>query len=82
MLSVSQFSVFIFYINSPFMSKLIAYRLWGKVMGTEQNYYIAEVEYREGEEEEEEEEEEVRNIDNSLYIDELLVFEDSSMKLF
>jgi len=34
-------------------------RLWGKVLGTEQNYYIAEVEHREGEEEEEEEEEEV-----------------------
>jgi len=33
-------------------------RFWGKVFGTEQNYVIAEVEYREGEEEEEEEEEE------------------------
>jgi radial spoke head protein 4A len=32
-------------------------RLWGKIFGTEQNYIIAEVEYREGEEEEEEEEE-------------------------
>lgn len=32
-------------------------RFWGKVFGTEQNYYIAEVEYREGEEDEEEEEE-------------------------
>lgn len=32
-------------------------RFWGKVMGTEQNYLVAEVEYREGEEEEEEEEE-------------------------
>jgi len=32
-------------------------RFWGKVFGTEQNYYIAEVEYREGEDEEEEEEE-------------------------
>ena len=31
----------------------------GKVFGIESNYYIAEVEYREGEEEEEEEEEEV-----------------------
>lgn len=31
-------------------------------MGTEQNYYIAEVEYREGEEEEEEEEEEVSSV--------------------
>lgn len=29
------------------------------MLGTEQNYYVAEVEYREGEEEEEEEEEEV-----------------------
>ncbi|XP_074616257.1 radial spoke head protein 4 homolog A-like isoform X5 [Acropora palmata] len=33
-------------------------RFWGKVFGIECNYYIAEVEYREGEEEEEEEEEE------------------------
>lgn len=32
-------------------------RFWGKMLGTEQNYYIAEVEYREGEDEEEEEEE-------------------------
>jgi len=32
-------------------------RFWGKILGTEQNYYVAEVEYREGEEEEEEEEE-------------------------
>jgi len=32
-------------------------RFWGKIFGTEQNYVIAEVEYREGEEEEEEEEE-------------------------
>ena len=32
-------------------------RFWGKVFGREQNYYIAEVEYREGDEEEEEEEE-------------------------
>ena len=32
-------------------------RFWGKILGTEQNYYIAEVEYREGDEEEEEEEE-------------------------
>jgi len=31
-------------------------RFWGKMFGTEQNYYVAEVEYREGEEEEEEEE--------------------------
>ncbi|XP_075250610.1 radial spoke head protein 4 homolog A-like [Convolutriloba macropyga] len=31
-------------------------RFWGKVLGIEKNYYIAEVEYREGEEEEEEEE--------------------------
>lgn len=33
-------------------------RFWGKIYGTEQNYYVAEVEYREGEEEQEEEEEE------------------------
>ena len=32
-------------------------RFWGKLFGTEQNYYVAEVEYREGEDEEEEEEE-------------------------
>jgi len=32
-------------------------RFWGKIFGTEQNYYIAEVEYREGDGEEEEEEE-------------------------
>ena len=31
------------------------------MFGIECNYYIAEVEYREGEEEEEEEEEEVKN---------------------
>ncbi|XP_071500159.1 radial spoke head protein 4 homolog A-like [Diadema antillarum] len=33
-------------------------RYWGKIFGTEKNYIVAEVEYREGEEEEEEEEEE------------------------
>ncbi|KAK3092588.1 hypothetical protein FSP39_004684 [Pinctada imbricata] len=33
-------------------------RFWGKIFGTEQNYYIAEVEYRDGDGEEEEEEEE------------------------
>ncbi|XP_022094680.1 radial spoke head protein 4 homolog A-like isoform X2 [Acanthaster planci] len=33
-------------------------RFWGKLFGTEKNYIVAEVEYREGEEEEEEEEEE------------------------
>uniref|UniRef100_A0A1I8HMT7 HECT domain-containing protein n=3 Tax=Macrostomum lignano TaxID=282301 RepID=A0A1I8HMT7_9PLAT len=32
-------------------------RFWGKVLGTEQNYYVAEVEFREGEGEEEAEEE-------------------------
>ncbi|XP_064602607.1 radial spoke head protein 4 homolog A-like [Liolophura sinensis] len=32
-------------------------RFWGKLLGTEQNYIVAEVEYREGDEEEEEEEE-------------------------
>lgn len=36
-------------------------RFWGKLLGTEQNYIVAEVEYREGDEEEEEEEE-VRKI--------------------
>ena len=36
-------------------------RFWGKIIGIEQNYYIAEVEYREGEQaEDEEEEDEVR----------------------
>jgi len=34
-------------------------RFWGKIFGTEQNYIIAEVEYREGEEEVADEEEEV-----------------------
>ena len=38
-------------------------RFWGKIFGTEQNYYVAEVEYREGDEEQEEEEEEVSNLD-------------------
>lgn len=31
-------------------------RFWGKIMGIEKDYYVAECEYREGEEEEEEEE--------------------------
>ena len=34
-------------------------RFWGKMLGTEQNYYVAEVEYREGDEEPEEEDEDV-----------------------
>ena len=38
-------------------------RFWGKLLGTEQNYYVAEVEYREGDEEEEEEEEVSDNIE-------------------
>ncbi|MGL5072508.1 MAG: hypothetical protein ACRC61_14750, partial [Aeromonas salmonicida] len=33
-------------------------RFWGKILGVETNYIVAEVEFREGEEEEEEEEEE------------------------
>ena len=33
-------------------------RFWGKIFGLHQNYYIAEVEFRDGEELEEEEEEE------------------------
>lgn len=37
-------------------------RFWGKIFGTEKNYIVAEVEYREGEEEEEEEEEVVQRI--------------------
>lgn len=32
---------------------LLRCRLWGKILGTESNYIIAEAEYREGEEEEE-----------------------------
>jgi len=39
-------------------------RFWGKIFGREQNYYVAEVEYREGDEEEEEEEEVI--YDNSF----------------
>lgn len=35
-------------------------RFWGKLLGTQQNYIIAEVEYRDGEEGAEEEEEEVQ----------------------
>ncbi|XP_076867267.1 radial spoke head protein 4 homolog A isoform X1 [Brachyhypopomus gauderio] len=35
-------------------------RLWGKILGTDGNYIVAEVEYREGEEEEEEGAEEAR----------------------
>lgn len=37
-------------------------RFWGKIFGTEQNYYVAEVEYREGDEEQEEEDEEVNTV--------------------
>ena len=33
-------------------------RFWGKLFGTERNYIVAEVEYREGAEEEEGEEDE------------------------
>lgn len=36
---------------------LLYVRFWGKIFGIEQNYYIVEVEYRDGDEEEEEEEE-------------------------
>nr|XP_039262999.1 radial spoke head protein 4 homolog A-like [Styela clava] len=32
-------------------------RFWGKILGSDANYFVAEVQYREGEEEEEEEEE-------------------------
>ena len=38
-------------------------RFWGKVIGTESNYYVAEVEFREGDEEQEEEEEVVSDLD-------------------
>lgn len=36
-------------------------RLWGKILGTEGNYLVAECEYREGEEEEEGNEETVED---------------------
>lgn len=36
---------------------LLYVRFWGKMFGIEQNYYVVEVEYRDGDEEEEEEEE-------------------------
>ena len=39
--------------------KVICSFFAGKVFGIESNYYVAEVEYREGEEEEDEEDEEV-----------------------
>lgn len=42
--------------------KVIGCDFVGKIFGIEFNYYIVEVEYREGEEEEDEEDEEV-NID-------------------
>lgn len=44
--------------------KVIVCDFAGKIFGIESNYYIAEVEYREGEEEEDEEDEEV----NTEYI--------------
>lgn len=37
---------------------LLRCRLWGKVLGTESSYVVAEAEYREGEEEEEQSTEE------------------------
>lgn len=40
---------------------LVVINLSGKIFGIESNYYIAEVEYREGEEEEDEEDEEVNS---------------------
>jgi len=46
----------------------------GKVFGIECNYYIAEVEYREGEEEEEEEEEEVKNSVDKIYCEDIAIF--------
>lgn len=48
-------------------------RFWGKLFGTEQNYYVAEVEYREGDEEQEEEEEEVGKIQKTLRLNEPLI---------
>uniref|UniRef100_A0A0B7B924 Radial spoke head protein 4 homolog A n=1 Tax=Arion vulgaris TaxID=1028688 RepID=A0A0B7B924_9EUPU len=50
-------------------------RFWGKIFGTEQNYYIAEVEYREGEEEEEEEDEPEETPE-----DELSIKDDAALK--
>ena len=38
-----------------------AVRFWGKIFGTEGNYLVAEVDYREGEGDEDEEEEEEVN---------------------
>lgn len=46
---------------------LLHVRFWGKIFGTQQNYLIAEVEYREGEEEEEEEEEVGFKEDSTCY---------------
>lgn len=40
-------------------------RFWGKIFGIENNYYIAEVDYREGELEEEEDEEEGKDEDDN-----------------
>jgi len=45
-------------------------RFWGKIFGTEQNYYVSEVEFREGEEEEEEEEEQEEDKDDDKDKDE------------
>ncbi|XP_031572967.1 radial spoke head protein 4 homolog A-like [Actinia tenebrosa] len=52
------FRVFLALKQLVFTKPLQSVRFWGKIFGIENNYYIAEVEYREGEEEEEEEEEE------------------------
>lgn len=38
--------------------RLLRCRLWGKILGTESSYIVAEAEYREGEEEEEQRTEE------------------------
>ena len=49
-------------------------RFWGKIFGTEQNYIVAEVEYREGEEEAADEEEEVVMISKCQYVINVIVF--------
>lgn len=46
----------------------------GKIFGIESNYYIAEVEFREGEEEDEEEEEEVTNDKSTVLYQPYLVY--------
>lgn len=48
--------------------QLLRCRLWGKILGRESNYIIAEADYREGEEEEEQrtEEEQIATHENEV----------------